>query len=175
MTFCADCPPSSFALRSQTSILQAEPQNSEPRRRPICAYPAGSQNLQVLCKMPSSIFPFSSHLSSLLIAAQTPTTARHYVFIFLRLNYPTCSVKPHTARFCTGGDSKFGFLCDTVTMWCITVPLGMLAAFVLKLPVPVVYLIVNLDEMIKLPAVYRHYKKYKWIKDLTVKGEMQNE
>ena len=60
-------------------------------------------------------------------------------------------------------------------MWCITVPLGMLAAFVLKLPVPAVYLIVNLDEMIKLPAVYRHYKKYKWVKDLTVKGETQNE
>lgn len=74
--------------------------------------------------------------------------------------------------FCAGGDSKFGFLCDTMTMWGITVPLGMLAAFVWKLPVPAVYLIVNLDEMIKLPAVYRHYKKYKWVKDLTVKGEM---
>ena len=56
-----------------------------------------------------------------------------------------------------------------------TVPLGMLAAFLLKLPVPAVYLVINLDEMIKLPAVYRHYKKYKWVKNLTVKGEMQNE
>ena len=27
----------------------------------------------------------------------------------------------------------------------------------------------NLDEMIKMPAVYVHYKKYKWVKDLTVK------
>lgn len=35
-----------------------------------------------------------------------------------------------------------------------------------------VYLIVNLDEMIKLPAVYRHYKKYKWVKNLTAKGDM---
>lgn len=24
--------------------------------------------------------------------------------------------------FCAGGDSRFGFLCDTVTMWCIAVP-----------------------------------------------------
>ena len=70
--------------------------------------------------------------------------------------------------FCAGGDSRFGFLCDAVTMWCVTVPLGMLAAFVLKLPVLAVYLIVNLDEMLKLPAVYRHYKKYNWVKDLTV-------
>lgn len=70
--------------------------------------------------------------------------------------------------FCAGGDSRFGFLCDAVTMWCITVPLGFLAAFVLRLPVVLVYFIVNLDEIIKLPAVYRHYKKYKWVKDLTV-------
>ena len=74
--------------------------------------------------------------------------------------------------FCAGGDSKFGFLCDTITMWCITVPLGMLAAFVLKWPVLAVYFIVNLDEIVKLPAVYRHYKKYKWVKDLTVKTEV---
>ena len=70
--------------------------------------------------------------------------------------------------FCAGGDSRFGFLCDTVTMWCITVPLGFLMAFMLKLPVLAVYFIVNLDEIVKLPAVYRHYRKYKWVKDLTV-------
>ena len=74
--------------------------------------------------------------------------------------------------FCAGGDSKFGFLCDTIAMWCITVPLGMIAAFVLKLPVLAVYFIINLDEIVKLPAVYRHYKKYKWVKDLTVKTEV---
>lgn len=69
--------------------------------------------------------------------------------------------------FCAGGDSKFGFLCDTITLWCITIPLGFIAAFALKLPVLAVYFIVNLDEIIKLPAVYWHYKKYKWVKNLT--------
>ena len=69
--------------------------------------------------------------------------------------------------FCAGGDSKFGFLCDAVTLWGITVPLGLLAAFLWDLPVLAVYFIVNLDEIVKLPAVYRHYKKYKWVKNLT--------
>lgn len=69
--------------------------------------------------------------------------------------------------FCAGGDSRFGFICDSVTMWCVTVPLGFLAAFVWKLPVLAVYLIINLDEMIKLPAVYKHYKKYLWVKNLS--------
>lgn len=69
--------------------------------------------------------------------------------------------------FCAGGDSKFGFLCDTITMWGIIVPLGLLAAFVWDLPVMAVYFIINLDEIVKLPAVYKHYKKYKWVKNLT--------
>ena len=69
--------------------------------------------------------------------------------------------------FCAGGDSKFGFLCDAVTLWGITVPLGLLAAFIWDLPVIAVYFIVNLDEIVKLPAVYKHYKKYKWVKNLT--------
>ena len=69
--------------------------------------------------------------------------------------------------FAAGGDSKFGMMCDSVTLWCITVPLGCICAFILKLPVMVVYFVLNLDEIIKLPVVYRHYKKYKWIKNLT--------
>ena len=69
--------------------------------------------------------------------------------------------------FAAGGDSKFGMLCDSITLWCITVPLGCICAFILKLPVMFVYFVLNLDEIIKLPVVYKHYKKYKWIKNLT--------
>lgn len=69
--------------------------------------------------------------------------------------------------FAAGGDSKFGMLCDSITLWCIIVPLGCICAFILKLPVMVVYFVLNLDEIIKLPVVYKHYKKYKWIKNLT--------
>ncbi len=73
--------------------------------------------------------------------------------------------------FCAGGDSKFGFFCDTIVMWGIVVPLGFISAFVLKLPVIAVYFIISLDEFCKLPAVYINYKKYKWVKDLTIKEE----
>lgn len=69
--------------------------------------------------------------------------------------------------FCAGGDTKFGMFCDLVTMWVVVVPLGLIAAFVLNLPMLVVYFILNLDEVAKLPAVYWHYKKYHWVKNLT--------
>ena len=73
--------------------------------------------------------------------------------------------------FCAGGDSRFGLYCDCITMWCIIVPLGLIAAFILKLPVLAVYFVVSLDEFVKIPAVYRNYKKYRWVRDLIVKTE----
>lgn len=69
--------------------------------------------------------------------------------------------------FPAGGDSKFGLICDAVTMWGFAVPAGFLAAFVFKLPVAAVFLIINLDEVVKLPAAISHYRKYGWLKNIT--------
>ncbi|MDO4338319.1 MAG: MATE family efflux transporter [Eubacteriales bacterium] len=69
--------------------------------------------------------------------------------------------------FCAGGDTRFGLWCDIVILWLIVIPLGALSAFVFKCPAPFVYLILSLDELLKLPAVYLHYKKYKWVRNLT--------
>lgn len=69
--------------------------------------------------------------------------------------------------FCAGGDSKFDMKGNLGAMWCFSVPVGFLAAFALKLPVMVVYCIVNLDEIVKIPAVYLHYKKYIWVRNIT--------
>jgi len=71
--------------------------------------------------------------------------------------------------FPAGGDTFFGMVCDTITMWVVILPAGFLAAFVFHLPVIWVYFILNLDEMIKLPVVYMHYKKYKWVKNIVNK------
>ena len=69
--------------------------------------------------------------------------------------------------FPAGGDSKFGLKCDTITMWLFAVPVGFLAAFVFHLPVVIVFLIVNLDEVVKVPAAIIHYKKYGWLRNIT--------
>lgn len=69
--------------------------------------------------------------------------------------------------FRAGGDSRFGFICDTITMWGVAVPLGFISAFVLKLPPMAVYFILCLDEFWKIPVVYRHYKSFKWLKNIT--------
>lgn len=69
--------------------------------------------------------------------------------------------------FRAGGDSRFGMICDIIDMWFVSVPLGILAAFVLKLPPMAVYFVLCLDEFWKIPVVYRHYKSFRWLKDIT--------
>ena len=69
--------------------------------------------------------------------------------------------------FCAGGDSAFDMYGNIGAMWCFSVPLSFLAAFVWKLPPVAVYCIMNLDEIVKIPAVYLRYKKYIWLRDLT--------
>lgn len=69
--------------------------------------------------------------------------------------------------FNAGGDTKFGVICDTITLWGIVVPLGFLAAFVFEWPILMVYCIICMDEIIKLPVVWKHYRKYTWVNNLT--------
>ena len=97
--------------------------------------------------------------------------AEHYLFIMILMcSYYILgrSINCTTIGgiFSAGGDTKFGFICDTVTMWAFIVPAGALAAFVLKLPVLWVYFILNLDEIIKLPVVIARYRQFKWVKNI---------
>lgn len=41
--------------------------------------------------------------------------------------------------------------------------------YAMPVSVTTVFFVINLDEIVKPPAVYRHYKKYLWVKDLTQK------
>lgn len=69
--------------------------------------------------------------------------------------------------FSAGGDTRFGLICDTINMWAIIVPVGCIAAFVLHLPVPAVYFLLNLDEFTKMPLEIWYYRKYRWVKNIT--------
>ncbi len=69
--------------------------------------------------------------------------------------------------FYSGGDSRFDAYSLGVTMWGIIIPLALLGAFVFSWHVLVIYLIISMDEVIKIPWVLKHYKKYKWLKNIT--------
>jgi putative efflux protein, MATE family len=69
--------------------------------------------------------------------------------------------------FRSGGDTNFGLFLDATTMWCCSILLGAIAAFVLKLPVPVVYIILMSDEILKVPLTTWRYRSMKWVRNVT--------
>ena len=98
--------------------------------------------------------------------------AMHYLKYMLLINtYYVMGTAVNTTliagAFRAGGDSRFGFICDTITMWCYAVPLGFFLAFVLKLPVMWVYFFLCTDEFVKWPWVLRHYRSMKWLNNIT--------
>jgi putative MATE family efflux protein len=66
-----------------------------------------------------------------------------------------------------GGDTKFDIYSLAVCMWCIAIPTALLGAFVFHWPVLAVYACTCLDEVGKIPWVMYHFRKYKWLKNLT--------
>ena len=69
--------------------------------------------------------------------------------------------------FRSGGDTRFGLILDVSTMWGCSILLGFIAAFVFRFSVPVVYVILMSDEIIKIPITLWRYRSYKWLKDVT--------
>ena len=69
--------------------------------------------------------------------------------------------------FRAGGDVKFGLYCDMVAMWIYAVPMGLLCAFVFKIPEMWVFFVLCLDEFVKMPAFVYHYKKRRWLRNIT--------
>ena len=69
--------------------------------------------------------------------------------------------------FRAGGDTKFGLFIDVTTMWGCSILLSAIAAFVLKWSVPMVYVILMSDEIIKVPLCTVRFKTYKWLNNVT--------
>lgn len=71
--------------------------------------------------------------------------------------------------FSAGGDVMYLLKLDIINMWLVMLPLGLISAYVLHLPPLAVYFVLNLDEFYKLWFMYRRYKNYFWVKNLTKK------
>ena len=97
---------------------------------------------------------------------------KHELNLMLYINaYYIMGMSLNTMMVCgvfrSGGDVRYGLVGDTIAMWIYAVPVGMLCAFVLKLPEMWVYFILCLDEFVKMPAFLIHYRKRKWLRNLT--------
>ena len=84
-----------------------------------------------------------------------------YVFAYSINTVIVCGIFP------AGGDAKYDAISVFLATWCFALPLALLGTFVFDWPVMVVYIVMSIDEIIKLPFLYPRYKKYLWLNNLT--------
>lgn len=130
----------------------------------------------ILSGLAGSILIFCFYPILPFIAELTETAARYRNILVIINSVSIFGAAVNTVFICgifrSGGDSRFGFFVDSFTMWFVSVPLGLISAFVLKLPPLAVYAIMYLDEFEKIPVVLIHYKKKKWLKNITREKEI---
>ena len=66
----------------------------------------------------------------------------------------------------SGGKTKYVMVIDLIGTWIFGVPLGLLAAFVFELPIPLVYFILSLEECIRFGISVIVFRKKQWMQVL---------
>ncbi len=67
----------------------------------------------------------------------------------------------------SGGKTEYGLYLNALGTWGVGVPLGALSAFLFRLPVPLVFLLINLEECLRAALGLGLVKKRKWMRNIT--------
>ena len=129
--------------------------------------------ISLICGVFSSILiqlsvPIALHVMKLSPEAERNLIAMSAVLSLYMIGASFNSVVIN-GMFASGGDTLFDCYSIIVTMGFIAVPLAAAGTFAFGWPVAVVYGCTCLDEVGKIPWTIYHYKKYRWLKDLTRK------
>jgi putative MATE family efflux protein len=110
--------------------------------------------------------PIVSHFMKLTTQAHIYMVGMFVILSFYMIGRSICTVVIN-GIFYSGGDAIFDFYSLVVCMWGIALPCAFLGAFYFHWPVLLIFGCTCLDEVGKVPWVLWHYKKYKWVKNIT--------
>ena len=74
-----------------------------------------------------------------------------------------------------GGDAVFSMLLDGGAVWVIGIPMAFLGGLVLKLPLPFVFLMIQMEELAKVVLGMARFRSRKWINSLVREGNGEQE
>ncbi|MCQ2553687.1 MAG: MATE family efflux transporter [Clostridia bacterium] len=131
--------------------------------------------LSLICGVFSSLCIVVSIVPALKLVTLSPEATGNFYTIMAILAIYMIGVSLNgvviNGLFQAGGDTAFDCYSLAVMMWCLAIPLAAAGTFLFHWPIAVVYGCTCLDEVGKIPWVMAHYKKGKWLKDLTRSSE----
>ncbi len=133
----------------------------------------GIQLLKIsfLCGVAMQLLMCASAPLILRFVKLTPTAAGYLkgMFVVIAVYMIGRAVNDVTINgiFGAGGDTLFDMYSLVVCMWLIAIPLAVAGTYFFHWPVVLIYACTCIDEVGKLPWVLYHFRKYRWVKDLT--------
>ena len=131
-------------------------------RSMVLAFMAGGFSTLVIL----AVIPLVSHFIPLTELAHEYMVGMFMILSVYMIGRCVCTVVIN-GIFSAGGDTLFDIYSLVFCMWGIALPCAFAGAFWLKLPVLAVYACTCLDEVGKIPWVMFHYRRYKWVRNIT--------
>jgi len=129
----------------------------------LTAYVGGAGCLVIVALRPFIMNFYSDKL--------TPLAISYLGSMMLMTTYRMVGEGVNTCLICGcfrgGGDTRYGLFMDIIMMWFVSIPMMLVAAYVLKLPPIWVYFVMTLDEIVKMPFIFIHFFRYKWLINIT--------
>lgn len=106
-----------------------------------------------------------------LVLKMRPETIRLVMWTLIALGFlipiKAFNIQMIVGMLRSGGDTTFSFITELVGVWAIGVPIALVAGLVLDFSLPVVYLLVGIEEVFKFILTAVRFRSGKWINDLT--------
>ena len=113
-----------------------------------------------------AVLPLLHRVMNLTPQARSYLTVMFFIMAYFVI-FQTLNSTWIVGVFRSGGDTRFGLILDSAALWGVSICVGAFSAFVLKIPMPWVYMILCADEVIKMPFSWKRYRSYRWLKNIT--------
>ncbi len=101
------------------------------------------------------------------ISAEAKLTTIHILYIFAIIMVVRVSNMVMIVGILRGGgDATYGALLQAITLWCIGIPLAMVATFVWHLSIQSVVAFASVEEIVKAIFIIKRYRSLQWIRNI---------
>lgn len=107
------------------------------------------------------------------VYTSTSVLVRENVTLFLRIYAIYLPVKFMNALHIvgtlrSGGDTVYALISELAPLWLYGVPIAFVLAITTSLPLYLMLILINIEELIKLSLLTVRYRSHRWIKNLTI-------
>lgn len=101
------------------------------------------------------------------VSAHTKQTTTVILYFFAAVLFVKVSNMILGGILRSGGKTMYTFILDILGTWGIGIPIGFISAFLWHLPIQWVYLLISMEEVVRLVLGIRIFKTKKWVERIT--------